>query len=121
MLRVIQWKVWQEPVEVGSSKVCRYQDHCRYKDKYCPFIHLGVRETHPGGGAMVIDPPSSMEAERAIREATQDHSEMAMSNQGAELKERIPKAEASIRKAPADGSCLFYSLLGVADTAQARP
>ena len=105
---------------MGSSRVCRYQDNCRYKDKYCPFIHLGVRETHPGDGAMVIDPPSSMEAERAIREATKDHSKMAMSNQGAELKERIPKAEASIWKAPADGSCLFYSLLGVADTAQAQ-
>jgi hypothetical protein len=108
MLRVIQWKVWQEPGEVGSSRVCKFKGECRYKNLHCPFVHP-VSPTGERNSAELSrshPPPTAMEAEEAIARA---------GNQGLvgqANKENIPRSEVIIKEAKGDGACLFYCLVG---------
>ena len=110
MLRVIQWKVWQEPGEVGSSRACKFQGECRYKDLHCPFVHPVMAKGERRAASRGC-PPTAMEAEEAIARA---------GRQGHVDKENIPKTEAIIKEARGDGACLFYCLLGDNDNVRAQ-
>jgi hypothetical protein len=123
MLRVIQWKVWQEPEQFGSSKVCKFQGECRYRDKYCPFIHPIISEESHADRDMSVDPPSAEQAELAIKEANnrlQCEQRQEKESEEVGVKERIPKTEALIWKAVGDGACLFYCIIGENDRAKAQ-
>ena len=113
MLRVIQWKVWQEPAEWGSSKTCKFQAKCRYKDFHCPFVHPAPSMGGETADTMG-DPPTREEAECALARAR-----MGQPDQRMEM-EQIPKTEATIQAALGDGSCLFHCLVGENNVAKAQ-
>ena len=125
MVRAVQWRVWEQPEELGSSRQCRFKEHCRYKADYCPFIHpvIVAEKGEPRG--MDVDPPPAEVAERAVREA--EAAQGSKAEQGGVLqvseatsREIIPKTEATVWKAIGDGSCLFYCMVGENDRAKAQ-